>query len=1012
MSTSMNDLESLFLAARDLPESQRAAFLDQECQGKPKLRAQVEVMLRQAEEAEAFFVDAPQPPPRSTHRVDSQAIVEVGEREGSVIGRYKLLQRVGEGGMGIVYMAEQEVPVRRRVALKIIKLGMDTRQVVARFEAERQALAMMDHPNIAKVLDAGATESGRPYFVMELVQGVPITDYCDQNKLSLRERLDLFIPVCKAIQSAHQKGVIHRDIKPSNVLVTLHYGDPMPKVIDFGVAKATSIKLTEKTVFTQFGTMIGTPAYMSPEQAEMSSMDVDTRTDIYSLGVLLYELLTGSTPFPQERLRSLAFGQLQKVIAEEEPQKPSTRLSTLEGKEKTAVAQKRGLRVDLIGGALRGDLDWIVMKCLEKDRRRRYDTVNGLAMDIGRHLDNEAVLARPPSAAYLFQKAFRRHRASFLGVAAVLIALSLGLGFATWQAIRARKAEAEAQRRRADAEAIARFMTEVFQSPDPERSGNSFTVAAALGTATARLEKDLAKMPELRASLETTVSDTYDAIGLPRDAVPLRKRILEHHRRQSGPDAPVTLSALSALANSLTRSHQRTEGLALYREIQKTQTRLHGPESEQALGAAEALASALFRDGKLKDAIELEESIVEVRHRQSGPEHPSSLRVLGNLGVYYRAAGRSKEGIELNQKVKDLRRKVLGPDHPETLLAIANLAENLYSDGRHDEAFTLQTELIELRRKVLGPGHPQTLMAMHYQACFEQGRNPELAIRLHREVLALRRKHFAPEHPEVIISVHYLALACAQAGRYEEALQFREEVVALRRKANGVGHPHTVDSMANLAISYFRAGRQAEAIALLEEAAPNLSEDTKLSLRIAPILAWFGRDEAYATAARKALRNAATATRVSGFAEAVEIACLRPLTDSSLAQAALNAAQQAVERGTNQTDRLRVQFALGLASLRTGQFAAAASAFQAANPDGRETGPLAIAADLYRAVALHHLGQHADARSILTTATRSLRPAPGTDAAPLIGETDPHQIVAWLAHREAKRILATAGEVR
>jgi tetratricopeptide (TPR) repeat protein len=303
-------------------------------------------------------------------------------------------------------------------------------------------------------------------------------------------------------------------------------------------------------------------------------------------------------------------------------------------------------------------------------------------------------------------------------------------------------------------------------------------------------------------------------------------------------------------------------------------------------------------------------------------------------------------------------------------------------------------------------------MAMHYQACFEQGRNPELAIRLHREVLALRRKHFAPEHPEVIISVHYLALACAQAGRYEEALQFREEVVALRRKANGVGHPHTVDSMANLAISYFRAGRQAEAIALLEEAAPNLSEDTKLSLRIAPILAWFGRDEAYATAARKALRNAATATRVSGFAEAVEIACLRPLTDSSLAQAALNAAQQAVERGTNQTDRLRVQFALGLASLRTGQFAAAASAFQAANPDGRETGPLAIAADLYRAVALHHLGQHADARSILTTATRSLRPAPGTDAAPLIGETDPHQIVAWLAHREAKRILATAGEVR
>jgi tetratricopeptide (TPR) repeat protein len=408
----------------------------------------------------------------------------------------------------------------------------------------------------------------------------------------------------------------------------------------------------------------------------------------------------------------------------------------------------------------------------------------------------------------------------------------------------------------------------------------------------------------------------------------------------------------------------------------------------------------------------LEESILAVRRRLRGPEDVSTLRVLGNLGVYYRSTGRAKEGIELNQEVMELRRKVLGPEHPDTLLAIANLAENFYADGRHEEAFKLQTELIQLRRKVLGPGHPQTLMAMHYQAYFEQGRNPELAVQLHREVLALRRKHFAPEHPELIISAHYLALACVQTGRHDEALQLREEIVALRRRANGVAHAHTVDSMANLAASYFRAGRQTEALALLEETAPKLSGDTKLSLRIAPVLAWFGRNDAYATAARKVLQNAASATRVSAFAEAVEIACLRPLTDPTLAQSALNAAQQAVEGGTNQTDRLRVQFALGLASLRTGQFAAASAAFQAGNLEGKETRPLAIAADLYHAMALHHLGRNAEAQSLLTAATRALRPAPDKEAAPLIGETDPHQVVAWLAHREARRLVTPPTNAR
>jgi eukaryotic-like serine/threonine-protein kinase len=338
-------------------------------------------------------------------------------------------------------MAQQEEPVQRKVALKIIKVGMDTKHVVARFEAERQALAMMDHPNIARILDGGATDTGRPYFVMELVRGVPITDYCDKNNLSLDERLSLFMPICRAIHSAHQKGIIHRDIKPSNVLVTLHHGDPMPKVIDLGIAKATNQKLTEKTLFTQYSHMIGTPAYMSPEQAEMSSINVDTRTDIYSLGVLLYELLTGSTPFSVNRLKELGYGEMQRVIAEEEPQMPSTRMKTMEANTKEAIAKKRSIDAQTLSKHFKGDIDWIVMKCLEKDRRRRYETPSELVADLNRSLRHEPVSAAAPSFAYQTQKLIRRHRGLFAASAAILAMFLIGTAAATWQAIRAAKAQ-------------------------------------------------------------------------------------------------------------------------------------------------------------------------------------------------------------------------------------------------------------------------------------------------------------------------------------------------------------------------------------------------------------------------------------------------------------------------------------------------------------------------------------------------------------------------------------------
>jgi serine/threonine protein kinase/WD40 repeat protein len=367
-------------------------------------------------------------------------------RPGDRFGRYKILEEIGQGGCGVVFVAEQEEPVRRRVALKVIKLGMDTRQVIARFEAERQALAMMDHPNIAKVLDAGATDTGRPFFVMELVRGIKITDYCDQHKLTTTDRLKLFIQVCQAIQHAHQKGIIHRDLKPSNILVTLHDGMPVPKVIDFGIAKATADqKLTDKTVYTAFEQFIGTPAYMSPEQAEMAGLDIDTRSDIYSLGVLLYELLVGETPFSSEELLGVGLDAMRRVLREKDPARPSTKLSTMTDADLTAIAQRRQSEPPKLIGSVRGDLDWIVMKCLEKDRTRRYETANGLAMDVLRHLQNEPVIARPPSAAYRLQKAVSRNKLAFGAATAVAAALLAGVAISSWQKLQARRAQRETE---------------------------------------------------------------------------------------------------------------------------------------------------------------------------------------------------------------------------------------------------------------------------------------------------------------------------------------------------------------------------------------------------------------------------------------------------------------------------------------------------------------------------------------------------------------------------------------
>ncbi|HZL43434.1 MAG TPA: serine/threonine-protein kinase, partial [Verrucomicrobiae bacterium] len=538
--------EALFRAALELPSGARGAFLDQACAGDSALRRRLETLL-------AAHDAPPTDPIPITATMKIEPAEASDEAVGQSLGPYKLLEKIGEGGCGVVYVAEQTIPVRRRVALKVIKLGMDTKAVVARFEAERQALAMMDHPNIAKVLDAGTTEAGRPYFVMELVRGIRITDYCDQNKLTTRERLELFIKICQAIQHAHQKGIIHRDIKPSNILVTLHDGVPVPKVIDFGIAKATEGRLTDATVYTQLHQFIGTPAYMSPEQAEMSGLDIDTRSDIYSLGVLLYELLVGSTPFDAKELAAAGIDQMRKTIREKDPVRPSTKLATLYGEELTTTARRRSVETSKLANLLRGDLDWIVMKCLEKDRTRRYQTANGLAMDLKRHLANETVIARPPSSSYRFQKLFRRNKVAFAAAGAVVAALCLGVIVSTWQAVKATRAQREALRAQAQ-EAVQRRQAELARSEAEDLV--SFMIQDLQPAL-----KDYGRLSLLKQVDEKTVS-YYQ--GLPPELRNARTELA----RADAVDALTGI--LQALGDDKATRLKAQEALALYQDLART----------------------------------------------------------------------------------------------------------------------------------------------------------------------------------------------------------------------------------------------------------------------------------------------------------------------------------------------------------------------------------------------------------------------------------------------------------
>jgi serine/threonine protein kinase len=838
------DERSIFMGALDFDEpGERAAYVLRACAGDERLKVRVEVLLRRHDADEAFAI--------AGLTVVNLSVVGGAagplEGPGALVGPYRLIEPIGEGGMGIVYLAEQTVPVRRQVAVKVIKPGMDTAQVTARFEAERQALALMDHPNIARALDAGTTASDRPYFVMELVQGVPITRYCDETRLSPCERLELFVPVCQAIQHAHQKGIIHRDLKPSNVLVTLIDGRPVPKVIDFGVAKAIDQRLTERTLFTEFGVLIGTPEYMSPEQAEIFGQDVDTRSDVYALGVLLYELLTGTTPLDRETLRKAAFAEILRRIREEEPPRPSTRLSD-SGERLSAFAAVSDTAPAKLTRAFRGDLDRVVMKALEKDPDRRYDTANELARDVRRYLEGDPVEAGPPSTIYRLRRYVLKHRVAFASAATIAAVLVVASTVTAWQAVVARRERtaalsaesrailernaAAAARHRAElaeestrleltrSELMNRFLTEdLLGQAEPANNAveDHVTLLEVLDRAAEKVDKRFADQPNLECELRRVIARAYHGLGSWEKAERQRRAARDVAARRLGPASAEALRDTCELAHILRHRGRLVEALELGRSAVEQLTQVLGPDHVDTLTCRGHLA-AIYRDaGRLTESLEMERETLTRQAATLGPDHRTTLTTRGNLAACYRSAGRASEAIALLLETIERQTATLGRDHPDTLTTRNNLATAFVAAGRNDEAIALFKDALARQTTALGPDHPYSLTTRgNLAAAYAKAGRPAEAMERERETLARRSARLGPAHPDTLTSRNNLAAYCQALGRTSEGIALLEETVRLQSAALGPDHPDTLTARNNLATAFVAAGNLTEGVALLE----------------------------------------------------------------------------------------------------------------------------------------------------------------------------------------------------
>jgi tetratricopeptide (TPR) repeat protein len=717
--------------------------------------------------------------------------------------------------MGEVWLAEQKEPVRRRVAIKLIKGGMDTREVVARFESERQALALMDHPAIAKVFDAGSTQDGRPYFAMEYVRGIPITAYCDEHKLTLPQRLELFMRVCEGVQHAHQKAVIHRDLKPSNILVNEVDGSPMPRIIDFGVAKAMLKPLTVETMLTRLGAIVGTPGYMSPEQADSAGEDIDTRTDVYSLGVVLYQLLVGAPPLD---FHKVPLDQILRKLREEDAPRPSTKLRSL-GDNSKITAENRHTDPPTLAGQLRGDLDAIALKALERDRSRRYGSPSDLAADIGRYLKNEPVLAVAPSAAYRARKFARRYRGPLITACAFALVLMLAAIVSIRQSIRANSEAAVAQ-------AVNDFLqndllaqaSAAIQSGPSAKTDPDLKVRTALDRAAVRITGKFEGQPEVEAAIRDTIGQTYMDLGLYPEARKQLERALELQRRVLGAENPTTLKTISRLGFTAEFQGRYPQAAALFNQALEIQRRVLGSQHRDTLDSMNGLANVDLNQGKYTQAEALTGQTLEIRSRVLGPEHPETLASMNNLANVYTTQGKYAQAETLYSQTLEIRRRVRGPEHPDTLASMNNLANVYLNQGKYAQAEALFGQTVEIQPRVLGPEHPNTLLSMNnLAAVYDHDGKYVQAETLDSQVLKIRRRVLGPEHPDTLQSMNNLAGVYTDEGKYAQAEPLYSQTLEIRSRVLGPQHQDTLSSMDNLALVYSAQSKYAQAEALFRQ---------------------------------------------------------------------------------------------------------------------------------------------------------------------------------------------------
>ncbi len=727
------------------------------------MHAEVESLIASYEEAgTSFLTGAATELPAISSDLPSPSQL----RRGQMVGPYLLMEEIGRGGMGQVWLAEQKQPIRRRVAIKFIGTGFDSREVVARFESERQALALMDHPAIAKVFDAGSTPHGLPYFVMEYVTGVPMTEYCDKHRLTTRQRLQLFVRVCEGVQHAHQKAIIHRDLKPSNILVDELDGKPLPRIIDFGVAKATSQPLTADALYTRVGSILGTPGYMSPEQADSAGVDVDTRTDVYSLGAILYELLVGELPLDS---RMLPLDEVLRRLRHDDVPRPSTKLRTLREKA-GGTAQNRSVDVPTLSKLLKGDLDAITLKALDKDRARRYATPLEMAADLERYLHNEPVLARHASAAYRARKYVRRHRMGVSVAAAVMVLL---VGFALSQMVQLRRITRERDR----ADRLGAFMTGVFRVSDPSQArGNTVTARELLDKAAGDIDRSLARDPELQAQMMYSMAATYIGLGLNERARSLLQRAVDLRKRVLGPRAPDTLRSERQLAVVLRLLDRSEEAEKLIRPAIEADRQVFGAEDSETLLAQSALAAALAREDRLAEAEKVQRTTLDVQRRVLGPAHPDTLLSLNDLGGILQAEERYSEAGDVEREAMSLDRHALGPEDPATLRNMYNVANIMQWQHRPAEAEKMHRELLAVQRRILGPDHIDTLTTFVDlgEDLYDQQRYPEAEV-IEQEALDHLVRTFGPADRTTLRAQSALALTLGREGAYDRAVILQRE---------------------------------------------------------------------------------------------------------------------------------------------------------------------------------------------------------------------------------------------